>query len=148
MLEMEMIDTADSEESVSFNLGTHENTRQLQIPAVPEIDITEVNDLRRRATEAERQLAAEGTKLAREKRKNRRLGTHVNEYVSALSQATQDLVQLNNQCHFLSTSNTVLFEEVRRLKLVVQTLEAVLQMFSPGDKTHDTTLGVVKSPEQ
>jgi superoxide dismutase len=103
-----------------------------------EINVAEAYDWHHRAYIAEHELSIERTKLEREKRKSRRLQTQINEYIEALSCSTQRHSQTRNQCQFLSISNSVLSQEVAKLRLVVQTLEGVIHLLYTFDGSGST----------
>lgn len=119
-----------------------------ELPRTPEnsyhINIADVHDLQHRVHKAEQELAIERTKLARERRRTRRCQMQINEYIEALTRSTKDCSQVMNQCQLLSNSNIGLSQELRKAKLMVETLEAVIMMFyksSPGGKTSTGTSG-------
>jgi hypothetical protein len=84
--------------------------------------------LQHRAHNTEQELSIERTKVAREIRKNRRLQSQVNEYVEALARCVHDCGQMKYHCDLLSNSILAKDQELQKAKLMVETLQAVIQM--------------------
>jgi hypothetical protein len=97
-------------------------------PRIKHINIADAFDLQNRANTAEHQLAIEYTNLERERRKNRRLQNHINDYMEALARSTQDCRKVMNQCLVISNTNLSLSRELEKAKVMVETLEAVIML--------------------
>ena len=97
-------------------------------PTMHNISVADAYDLQHRANNTEQELSIERTKLAREIRRSRRLQSQVNEYVEALARCVHDCGQMRYHCQLLSNSNLALSQELQKAKLMVETLEAVIQM--------------------
>lgn len=109
-----------------------------QTPIMNNINVADAYDWRWHANKVEQELSVERTKLEREKRKSRRQQIQINEYVEALARSAQDYSHARNQCQFLSNTNSVLSNEVGKLRLVVQTLEGVIHMLYTIDSSGGT----------
>jgi hypothetical protein len=120
-----------SESVLTIDMLNNEETPRT--PTTNNINIADAYDWQHRANVAEQELSIERTKLQREKRRSCRLETQINEYIEALTRSTQGCVQARSQCQYLSTSNAVLFQEVGKLRLVVQTLEGVIHLLYTTD---------------
>ena len=91
------------------------------------INIANNYDLQSRATKAELHLSIERTKLQQEKRKASRLQTKVNEYHETLTRCMQVGNGAMSQCQYLSNINHQLSQEIQRQRIVIGTLQAVIQ---------------------
>lgn len=113
-----------------------------EIPHTPTIHSTSVADaydLQHRAHNTEQELSIERAKVAREIRRNRRLQSQINEYVEALARCVHDCGQMKYHCDLLSNSNLALSQELQKAKLMVETLEAVIQMlYNSPDRLSST----------
>ncbi len=83
-------------------------------------------DLQLRADNAKQELSIVHARLEQERRKNRRLEHQINEYVEALARSTQDCRQVMDQFQLVSNANLACSQELRKAKLIVETLEAVI----------------------
>jgi hypothetical protein len=92
----------------------------MRTPTMRSINVAEAYDWQHRANAAEQELLIERARLAREKRKNRRLESQVRESVGGWTISTQ-------HCQVLTNSNFALSQELQRLKAIIETLEHVIQ---------------------
>lgn len=106
----------------------------LQTPTMRSMTIADAHDLQHRANNAEKELSIQRTKLAHEKRRTRQFETQVNEYTEALTRCVQDCTLMRTHCQILSNSNLALSGELQKAKLMVETLEAVIQMLYTTDR--------------
>ncbi|PVH75941.1 hypothetical protein DL98DRAFT_592664 [Cadophora sp. DSE1049] len=97
-----------------------------QTPTLNTINVADAYDWQHRANTAEQQLSVVITGLERQKRHTRRLHSQIKEYIDALGRLTRDNNHAINQCQLLSNANAHLSQEVRKAKLMVETLEAVI----------------------
>jgi hypothetical protein len=95
-------------------------------PTMKTINVADAYDWRHRANTAEQELCIERVKLERERRRARRFQCQINEYAEALARSVQDCSQVMNQCQLVSNANLALSQELRKAKLMVETLEAVI----------------------
>ena len=71
----------------------------------------------------------------------------INEYTEALTRSTQDCSQVMNQCQLLSSTNLALSQELRKAKLMVETLEAVIMMLYKSSPEKENSTGTAYSGE-
>jgi predicted RNase H-like nuclease (RuvC/YqgF family) len=115
-----------------------------QTPLMHTVNAAHAYDLNHRATAAEVELSTIQTKLAREKRKTRRLQSQIQEYMEALAQCVEQCTLMRNHCHIMSNTNLALSQELQKGKFMVETLEAVLQMLYKSAGGFGTT-GIIPS---
>jgi hypothetical protein len=108
-----------------------------QTPTMKIINVADAYDWQLRADSAEQRLAIDSVKLERERRKTRRLQSQISEYVEALARSTQDCSHAINQCQLVSNTNLALSQELRKAKLMVETLEAVILLLYTSSKDKD-----------
>jgi hypothetical protein len=91
------------------------------------INATEVFDLQQAVRTLKQELFDEHCKLLQEKKTNRQLQSWVYQYTVACIQSIEDNNQMIYHCQVLSNQNITLSNEYEKSKLIVQTLEAVIQ---------------------
>jgi hypothetical protein len=91
------------------------------------INIADAHDLQYRTNLAEQELSIEHTKFQREKRKTCRLQNQVNEYHETLTRSIQVGNGALSQTRYLSEANYLLAQEIQKQRIVIETLEAVIQ---------------------
>lgn len=104
-----------------------------QTPTLSATNEADAYDWQHRANIIEQKLSLESDKLQREKRKTRRLQTQINEYTDALARSTQDCAQVMKHCQLASDTNMAITQELRRSKVMVETLEAVIVLLFKVD---------------
>lgn len=131
------------EESTSTNtLGDGSS-----IPSTPRVIVTQTHDLRDRVDNAERELSVVRLKLSREVRKNRRSQQQINGYSEALTRTVHECNTVKYHFQLMSNSHLSLSRELEKAKIMVGTLEAVIQMLHTCPRQHEETI-LVKSEEQ
>lgn len=105
-----------------------------QTPTMKTINVADAYDWQCRANNAEQELAIEHIKLERERRRNRRLRSQINEYIEALARSTQDCSQVMSQCQLVSNTSLAISQELQKAKLIVETLEAVIVLLYTTSK--------------
>jgi hypothetical protein len=100
--------------------------------------------LKHRVNHAEQELAIERTKLQRERRKARQLQSQIDEYIEALARSTQGYSQMMSQCQLASNTNLALSKELRKAKLMVETLEAVIVLLYTSHSGKESRSGTIQ----
>jgi hypothetical protein len=101
-----------------------------QTPPPCNINAAEVFDLRQAVRTLKQELFDERCKLLQEKKTNRQLQSRVYQYAAACVRSIEDNNQMIYHCQVLSNQNIALSNEYEKSKLIVQTLEAVIQTVS------------------
>ncbi|KAL5325372.1 hypothetical protein ACEPPN_006497 [Leptodophora sp. 'Broadleaf-Isolate-01'] len=119
--------------------------RDPQTPTINAINVADAYDWQHRANAAEQKLSIAMTEVERQKRYTGRLQSQINElhsqikeYIDALGRSTRDNNHAINQCQLLLNANTHLSQELRKAKLMVETLKTVIFTLykSSADKTN------------
>lgn len=109
------------------------------------VNVADAYDWQSRAYRAEQELGTERRKLERERKRSGRCRIQIDEYIEALARSTQDCCQMANQCQLLSNANLALSQELRKAKLMVETLEAVILMLYKLSPERDVSRGTPQS---
>jgi ABC-type phosphate transport system auxiliary subunit len=73
-------------------------------------------------------LSIKYIKLVRETRKNRQLQLQIDKYSEALNRSVYNYSLIRHHFQLISNSNLALSQELQKAKVIVKTLEAVIQM--------------------
>ena len=92
------------------------------------MNIANTFDIEYRVKQVDRELSTARARLTREIRKNRQLQQQSSDYIEALTRAVQDNSVIRYHFELLSGSHFTLSQEVQKAKVMVETLEAVIEM--------------------
>ncbi|RDL36271.1 uncharacterized protein BP5553_06883 [Venustampulla echinocandica] len=113
-----------------------------QTPTLKTVNAADAYDWQQRANTSEQELSVVRVKFEREKRRTRRLQSQLNEYIEALAYSTQSCEQIMKQCQLASNTSLAISEDLRRAKIMVETLEAVIVLLYTSSKDRDGTAGL------
>lgn len=101
-----------------------------QTPLPTNFNAAEIFDLRQTVRALKQDLFNERCRLLNEKQKNKKLEFRLYQYAAACVRNVEDNSQMIYHCQVLSSQNIALSNEYEKSKLIVQTLEAVIQTLS------------------
>ncbi|KFY01313.1 hypothetical protein O988_02811 [Pseudogymnoascus sp. VKM F-3808] len=102
----------------------------MQTPTMKSVNVADAFDWHKRANAAEHELMIQKSKLAREKRTNRRLQYQVNSNIEGWTVTSQHM-------QLLASSNHGYYQEILRLKSKIEALEAVIQKLFSASRSTD-----------